>query len=356
MKINNMKKRTNQNFIYLFILLITCITLGMSSKSYAQGDLPEIEEEKGNHKSKDELSYKVLYDEPDSLYRFFFTVHALSAEFGGMNNVFGYGFQANYFHKKHWAFQASLRLPYTKSLDTERKTASQTSIASNQPRSFYFGEVIGTYHISDQSLYGHTRLVPHGRHIAHQEWATSVATHIRIPALVRTILGVRAGGYMWQTTFNAKDVAQRQNISLNAGENLALDLNKPVFTNFNSTGFIIGGSYTQIRNIFIKPEGFDPVGNVHKITFYTDILLSPFMSVEDVTYVGRTYRTDTIDLKNIGSRAGIMGLFNRHWGWSYNGEFGWRPAPTGKNFYFMAKIGFTIAEHLKHRRKSFEMN
>ncbi len=351
-----MKKQPKKHTSLLFFLLIFCFTLTISPKIYAQGDLPELEEEKGNHKSKDELSYKVLYDEPDSLYRFFFTFHALSAEFGGMNNVFGYGFQANYFHKKHWAFQASLRLPYAKSFDAQRKTASETSIANNQPRSFYFGEVVGTYHISDQSLYGHTRLMPHGRHIAHKEWATSVATHIRIPALVRTVLGVRFGGYMWQTAFNVKDVAQRQSISIKAGENLALELNKPVFTNFNSAGIIIGGSYTQIRNIFIKPEGFDPVGNVHKMTFYTDILIAPFMSVEDVTYAGRTYRTDAIDLKNIGSRAGILGLFNRHWGWSYNAEFGWRPAPTGRNFYLMAKIGFTIAENLKHRRKSFKMD
>jgi hypothetical protein len=162
------------------------------------------------------------------------------------------------------------------------------------------------------------------------------AEFIRIPAKVRKITGVRLGGYYWGSAANLGSVLEKQKVQLISAAN---DTLSPVglYGNIQSGGIYLGGSLATFRNVVIKPKKYDIAVNDILFTGYADILYAPYVRTANVRVDGTDYSTDKIKLRNLGFRAGIEGMFNRDFSWSYGGEIGYRPSLQNRGFYAMFK-------------------
>jgi hypothetical protein len=59
--------------------------------------------------------------------------------------------------------------------------------------------------------------------------------------------------------------------------------------------------------------------------------------------------------RSFGLRAGLEGMYNREFSWSYGGELGYRPSIESRGFYAMVKVGFAFASRLQQQRQSYQL-
>jgi hypothetical protein len=129
-----------------------------------------------------------------------------------------------------------------------------------------------------------------------------------------------------------------------------MELNQAsLYSNINSQGFYIGGSLELIKNVAIKFENlYDQNANDLMFNVYLDLLVNPFTSIEDVTFIPEsgndveTISSEIIDTSMIGFRAGIQGKFNRGIGFGYGIETGIRPGIRGSGFYLMGVFSVPV--------------
>ncbi len=127
-----------------------------------------------------------------------------------------------------------------------------------------------------------------------------------------------------------------------------------VFGNVHSANIYLGGSLTWIRNVAVSFDKYDDSVDDGIMTVFLDIIVAPSVTVDAVTYNSEQYSTKALKTNSVGFRAGIDGKFNRTLGWSYGGEFGYRPSLTGMGFFAMFKIAFPLySTNLDNKVESF---
>lgn len=333
---------------YIFILLVL---ISVSFTSLAQ-------------RNKDEsVVYEKIYDEPYDVYKLWIKFQPVYFDLFMSNVNAGFGFEAEYIEYEKFDLRLAMRMPYSSTTDLNRAAGDFNNEFSDEMRSAMFFELGGSYHIYDDVKDGIAKIVLRRKaksSKARNRQKIKGVEFIKVGAKVREIVGIRAGFKYYNTSINVSDAAIRQGLtSINGNKNT-------VYTNFyrdrlygdlTATGFYLGGSYSQFRNLVIKPEGYSNLGNDILITTFADILIMPSINLAQASLA---LQDEEFDLNNVktnpfGFRVGLEGKFNQAFTYSYTIETGIRPGLSKRGFYALFKVCFPVlATSLKMEKESFE--
>ena len=334
-------------------------------------------------KDKPNVTFEELYDEPYSINKLFIGFQPLYGEVFATNVNAGFGFEGSYFQKDKFDIKVHFRKTYSSEFfDYNRNAAVKNqdsySIAggsvSDKPQVYNYYEVGGTYHIKDFDQNSKTKMILYKKSLKGDRWAATVPLHAEVPCKVRKIYGARLGVIVWNSTTDLSRALSKQHLTnndLKSTTNPSLYLPKSysyngqtknlnVFGNVHSTDIYVGGSMTWIRNVAVSFDKYDDGVDDGMMTLFFDIMFAPSYVLDPVTYTDPTtsntdkYSTMALKTNSFGFRAGIDGKFNRTMGWSYGGEFGYRPSLAGMGFFAMFKIAFPLySTNLDYKVESF---
>lgn len=288
-----------------------------------------------------DVTFEQLYDEPYNINKFFLGFQPFYGEVFATNVNAGFGVDAHLFLNQKVDIRAHFRKTYSSSFfDMNRENAKQNSVLDNKPTAFGYFEAGMTWHMKDFEEQGKTKLVLYKKSYKGNRWAGRVPLHAEIPCRVRKIYGARVGGIVWNSTLDvsrALQVADKTNADL---ANLPETIN--LFTNIHSGGLYAGASMTWIRNVAVSFDQFDSNVDDGMLSLYADILYAPYLTTDDIKYLGAAYNTRILKIKSFGFRLGLDGKFNRKVGWGYGGEVGYRPSVEGLGFFATFKIAIPM--------------
>lgn len=311
-----------------------------------------------DRKDKTAVTYEELYDEPYSINKLFVGFQPLYGEVFATNINAGFGFDAQYFLKDKMNFKAHFRKTYSKTFyDFSRDLAQKISDVDNRTEVYNYYEFGATYHVKDFESSSKTKMFLFKNSYKGNKWAARVPLNAEIPCKVRKIYGARLGGIIWDSSTDINRALDAQGLShadLTDAEGDGLPDNIDVFSNISSKGLYVGGSMTWIRNVAVSFDKFETGVDDLILTTYFDILISPWISLDDIVYQSEVYSIDAIKTNKIGFRAGIEGRFNRTLSWSYGGEIGYRPSIDGRGFFALLKISFPVySTNLDYKVEAF---
>jgi hypothetical protein len=332
---------------FLLAFLLCCFCLRLSAQQEAEKNEPI-----NDWVQDTELEYEIIYDEPDSLNKLWVIFYPLYGELFASNTSFGYAGQLLYMHKKKWTFSLQARKAYSPRFDLALANGRERSTVDNRLGNYHLFELGATYHLRDDTRMGTAKITPHKKNLSERSRWASVPTHLKVPAQVRSIVGLRGGAYFWGTSFNASTIAEERGHRFVSASGDSLPASEQAYTTMASQGFFLGSSWTQIRNIFIRPNDYEASNNDHIFSLYADILVAPFVQIAPIEKNGQVYPADFRGHR-LGFRLGAQGLFNRAFGWAYKLETGYRPALAQRGFYAQAQIGIAIGSRLRVRRDAY---
>ena len=342
---------TKNHIVVKNIILSTVLFGWCSATAFAQG-----------FSAKSAITYEELYDDPYAINRLFLHLQPMYAELSATNVTAGFGIGANYYLENKADFHANFRQAYTQSFDLARDAAIKNQVIVNEPNSFTYAEIGGTYHIQDFEDDTDTKLTLYSRKYQKgNRWAAHVPEHTVVPTKVRKIRGARLGGFVFDTSLDLKGIAEDQTIVLEDAQG-AFPQNVYVHSNEVVKGFFIGGAMSWFKNMAVKPDkGYAILSDNHMLTTFADFMLAPSIMIEDVLYrdptqgdILRRFSTDQVETKSWGFRLGVEGKNNRTMGWAYGAEVGARPGVKGKGFFAMIKISLPVySTNLNYQREAF---
>lgn len=315
------------------------------------------------------VTFEIIYDEPYAVNKFFIGFQPLYGELFTTNINAGFGLEASYYYKDKFDVKAHFRKTYSKNFyDLNRSAAALNSQVSTKPEIFNYYELGGTYHIKDFESESKTKMVLYRASYKGNIWAARVPLKAEVPSKLRKIYGARLGGIVWNSTADLSRVMEDQGLSNNdlvnsSGTGLPLSYidengaaqNFAVFGNIYTAGLYAGGSLTFIRNTAVSFDSYEGSVDDGMINLFFDILYSPLLRLDPVTYQSEDYSTDAISTRSMGFRLGVDGKFNRTLSWAYGGELGYRPSIKGSTFFLLMKICFPIySSSLDYKVESFE--
>lgn len=325
-------------------------------------------------KEKPNVTYEQLYDEPYSINKLFVGFQPLYGEVFATNVNAGFGIEASYYQKDKFDIKGHFRKTYSSEFfDYNRNAAikdqdNYTTVGSisDKPEVFNYFELGGTYHIKDFDQDSKTKMTLYKKSFKGDRWSSTVPFHAEVPCKVRKIYGARLGGIFWNSTTDLSRALAKQTLTNGAlvtsgGKPLTdtytqngITRNLNVFGNIHAANVYVGGSLTWIRNIAVNFDKYDDSADDGIMTVFLDIIVAPSVALDDVTYMSEKYSTKALKTNAVGFRAGIDGKFNRTLGWSYGGEFGYRPSLVGMGFFAMFKIAFPLySTNLDYKVESF---
>jgi hypothetical protein len=330
-----------------------------------------------NQKDKPTVTFEELYDEPYSINKLFVGFQPLYGEVFATNVNSGFGIEASYFQKEKFDLKVNYRQSYSAEFFDYNRNAFLKAQAdakykiSDQPQAFSYFELGGTYHIKDFDQESKTKMTLYKKSLKGDRWAATVPFHAEVPCKVRKIYGVRLGGIVWNSTTDLTRALSKQHLTnadlkSSTGTSLpssyfenGIQRNLYVFGNIHAANVYVGGSMTWIRNVAVNFDKYDDGVDDGMMTLFFDIMVAPSLKLDPVTYtdtnnVTDKYSTGAIKTHSFGFRAGVDGKFNRTFGWSYGGEFGYRPTIVGMGFFAMLKIAFPLySTNLDYKVESF---
>ncbi|MES2731108.1 MAG: hypothetical protein V4714_05140 [Bacteroidota bacterium] len=325
--------------------------------------------------NKDDIEYEAITDDPYDLNKMWLHLYPMQGDAFMTNLNAGYGAQGQYLLKNKFDFRFSARRSYYKGADISFGIGEKTKDVHNKNKlvPFMYLEGGATYHVVDKADAGEAKVVIYTKRYSEGKWASTVPEFIMVPSKVRKIVGIRLGGLYWKSATNLGDAMRKQNIALlesTDGRQLEhyptvngvpRSQEQRIYTNISSTAIYLGGSMGRIRNVVVKPKKYDIALNDLIFTGYADIIFSPSIVLEDIKQsdslnqaITYTYSTAPIKRSPLGFRAGIEGMFNREFSWSYGAEVGMRPSIKGSGLYFSVKVGFALASRLDQRRQAYQ--
>lgn len=294
---------------------------------------------------------ELVYDQPYKVRRFFFGFQPIYADAFKNSVNAGFGIDA-YFLPKGGKFDlhASFRKPYsTKSFDQSKDKMDKTSNTLNQSVGFMLLEFGGTIHIKDEVRKVPVKMavVKKNPSAGHNQWLQS--SMVSVPGQLRTIQGLRIGMQAWRSAVHITKVLDEQgsrNADIALPEEIIDDQGNSsvfnAFSNIYNRSIFAGFGITQIRNQAVLFEGFDTAVQDKMVTYFADLMIAPWLSIDDAVYGVSTYSLDKVKLRRMGLRLGTEVKLNRKMGWSYGAELGWRPAPRGNTAFLLIKISVPV--------------
>lgn len=337
----------------VFVLLCFC-----SLSALAQGE----------RRDKGAVTFEELYDEPYAVNKLFIGFQPLYGDVFATNVNAGFGIEAAYYYQDKADFRVHYRRPYSSTFyDLNSDLADKNGNSSNQPTTFSYLELGGTYHFKDVEETSKTKMVLYRNSYKGDKWAGRVPLKAEVPAKVRKIYGARLGAIAWSSTVDLNRVMEKQyltntdlvnsegiGIPTTFVDNLGRTQDLRVFSNLSSTGLYLGGSISWFRNVAVAFDSYEEAVDDGLITVFFDIMYAPALSLDPVKYQSVEYSVDPIKTSAIGFRLGLDGKFNRTLSWAYGGELGYRPSVQGRQFFAMFKISFPVfGTNLDYKVESF---
>jgi hypothetical protein len=337
------------------LILTSFLTIAQKSEDDTKKSRKPVEEE------KESVVYEKIYDEPYDVYKLWIKFQPLYFDIFMSNMNAGFGFEAQFIEYEKFDLNLSFRKPYSSSTDVYRKAGELNNDFSNSMKPAFFAEAGGSYHIYDDVKEGTAKIVL--RKTAKSSKARNrqkiePAEFVKVDANVREIVGIRGGFTTYTTSINISDLAVRQGIAEftgNRGTVIDDFVNNRLYGNLSATGFYAGASYSQCRNIIIKPEDYSNLANDILVTTYFDILVMPANSFSNVYINDEVFDINEIGYNPFGFRVGLEGKFNQKFTYSYAFEAGIRPAVKKRGAFALFKLYFPVlATSLKMQKESFE--
>lgn len=301
------------------------------------------------------VTYEEIYDNPESINKLFIGFQPIVGELWATNPNVGFGFDASYYLDNVAHFRVNIRKAYADRFDFARYGALSNSDMENNPEVFNHYEFGGTYHIKDFTGESETKMVLKKSSYAGSNWAARVPLQIVVPSRLRKIYGARAGGVFFDSSVDLNRILERQGLTFDdirstEGDpletsytnNQGLEKEVKAFSNLQVFGFYLGGSMSWIRNVAVEIDNHQPGVDDQILTAYFDILLMPWVNLENLFYQGQEFLIDPIETTPIGFRLGLDGKFNRTLSWGYGGEFGYKPGLKKGGFSALLKISIPV--------------
>jgi len=298
----------------------------------------------------DTTKREVIYDQPEKIRRIFVGFQPVYTDVFSNGVNAGFGMDA-YFLPKTGKFdvRASFRKPYSsRFFDQTRDNMDKTSNTLNESVGFLFAEVGGTWHLKDEinTITGKISVISKD---GQKKDSWSRAAQVSVPFRQRIITGVRAGFQAWRSSVDVTRVLDRQG-SRNADIALPEQIEGAdgnflpfnVFSNLYSRALYAGYSLTRIRNHSVYFEGYETAIQDGIVSVYADLMVAPWLKVDDVEYGFASYSLEKVKLRRTGIRAGVELRSNKKFGWGYAAELGWRPAPRGSTGYLLVRLSIPV--------------
>jgi len=324
------------------------------------------------------VTFEPVYDEPYAVNKLFIGFQPLYGELFVANTNAGFGLEAQYYLQDKADFKASFRKTYSSSFfDLNRSLANDNSLQDNRSQVFNYFELGGTWHVRDFEESSSTKMVLYRKSYRGNRWASRMPVSTSVPAKVRKIYGVRAGGFSWAATTDLSGALEAQGLSnadLKDAEGNSLpptvgegNREEPLnlYTNISAANVYLGGSMAWMRNVAVDFDTYEQGVDDLMLTVFFDLIYAPSINIDDVSFTHsdpnapitgrRTYDVSPISLKSFGARAGIEGKFNRTFSWAYGAEIGYRPGIEGRTFFALVKVSFPMfGSTLDYKVESFQ--
>lgn len=305
--------------------------------------------------NKSDVEYDAVYDDPYDIHKLWLHFYPMYADGFVTNFNVGYGGQANYYLKDKFDFRLHVRKTYTRGTDFSRANGEKSSTVTKNLDIYKHFEGGATYHLKDNGDAGESKIIVYTKRFSANKWSSTVPEHIAVPSKVRKITGIRLGGMYWGSSTHLNEPLIRQNKVLVSAGGDTLSNREKIYGNVSSAAIYVGGSMCRIRNVVVKPKKYDLAMNDLIFTLYGDIMVAPFVQVDPIIKNKITYSTDHIKTRMLGFRAGVEGMFNREFAWTYGAEVGYKPSIQTRGFYATAKVGFSFASRLQQQRQSYQI-
>lgn len=316
------------------------------------------------------VNYKVLQDDPKDLNGVWLRVQPLTVDVMGMNTAVGSGLEGHW--RTPWlgielhggirgnflnAFdlQRTAALKGTGILTQESKRENGSMQLTNTFTRFYAMEIGGTYPILSKQLDGSSKVVVSETGIPGK---TDFPEFIDVNAKVQQVIGVRLGFSAMASTVSLERAIEKQNLTLtgSAGTRLSsagtfsptgfqTSYNaNALFTSFHTGGFYVGGSLQRIKNITIKTDRQGVLGSNSIITYYGDLLINPWTSLEQMkarkagSGMEESFDLAGVALSKVGGRLGFDIRYNQQSYLSFGAELGYRPSIQGQGWFGLVKL------------------
>lgn len=290
----------------------------------------------------DVLTYEGVNDDPYAINKLFIHIQPVYGELFAANVNIGFGVQIDYQIANGLGLWANWRHPYARQTDFAREVAFKNQDNVDNNKAFNYLELGGIIHLSDRDQQGKSKIILYSKRYKGNKWANKTAEKLVIPSRVRKVVGFRWGATMYNGTTDVIKAAQQQGVSLVDEENNMVDDAK-LYGNINVKGIYAGLSLHVIKNVAIKPHrDFGVLVNDLHFNAFFDIIYAPSINLDDIILNGNIVNGDQMETQELGFRAGIQGKFNKRVGFSYGGEFGYRPSLKERSFYAMFKLGFPV--------------
>ncbi len=301
------------------------------------------------------ITYEELYDNPYDISKLFIHIQPIYGEFFSTNSTAGFGLEAQYYHENLFDVKASARIPYYRRTDLVRDAAFKNATTDNEPRSYNYFEMVGTYHVVDREEDSETKFILFSNRYKGDKWAATVPLHTVIPTKMRRIYGVRVGGFSYATAISYENLLKDQGVELISDEGQPMDDAASVYGDMTVQGAYLGASMTIIKNVAVQPDKiYGTLVNDLIFNTYFDIMFAPSINIQHIFLNEIRYASDPVEQNMFGFRLGIDGKFNRDVGWGYNIELGHRPGLQKSGFYVLGKISFPVfSTQLRHQVESF---
>jgi hypothetical protein len=301
------------------------------------------------------VTYEELYDSPYDISKLFIHLQPVYGELFATNPTAGLGVEAQYYLRNILDIKGHVRVPYASRTDVVRHAAERNSTVLNDPKGYFYAEVIGSYHIVDKEVDTETKFILYSSRYRGEKWAATVPLYTKIPTKVRKVYSARLGGLSYTTAVDYNRLADLQGIALADGDGNPIPDGESVFGNMRAQGAYIGTSLALIKNAAVQPDKiYGTLVNDLIFTAFLDIILTPAVRVDDIYLNDVVYSASTIKKSLFGLRAGFDGKFNREIGWAYAAEMGYRPGLANSGFYVSVRMSFPVfSSSLQHQVESF---
>ncbi len=289
-----------------------------------------------------QLSYKILKDEPDKIKNFTLHIDPFYADAWSTNTTLGFGLRADAMIAKRLSANVFFRKAY---LDMNARSHADGSLV--QPKKGFskltYFEPAVSFHLIDKVKKKSVKVILSSSTSYSGNYKTTTSKYIMVPGSVRKIRGVRGGLFFVNT---AIDMDQGEAI----GTWEAKNGNETV--KFGTYGDRVHGSaiyngYTQMRqatvfggitlksitNLQTEVEGYSKTrGNYNFYDFYFDMMFAPVISYQDVKMAdGTVFNVSNNSNKRTGWRTGMLWKNSSKAFLSYGFEFGQRPGYAGSD-------------------------
>lgn len=301
------------------------------------------------------ITYEELYDNPYDISKLFVHLQPIYGEMFATNPTAGFGLEAQYYLRNLLDFKGHVRVPYGSRTDIVRNAAEKNSTVSNNPRGFFYAEIIASYHVRDSEQDSETKFILYSSRYKGEKWAATVPLYTKIPTKVRKIYSARLGGLSYNTCVDYNRIMSLQGTSIADAAGNPVPENESVYGNMQAQGIYLGASLATIKNVAIQPDKiYGTLVSDLIFTTFVDLIIAPAVRIDDIYLNDQVFLSDAIKKSMFGLRAGIDGKFNRQVGWAYSAEIGYRPGLQNSGFYISGRISFPVfATSLQQRVESF---